>query len=228
MSYNFGQFRRKQIDSYLIPISYNVAIEQKESSLSPGVIFNEQVINLNNALNSIDEYGKRKSYYLRFKIYKNENSNQTITIKLLNSTQSQTIKKIFLKMGSSADYEIFETILTPNASYNQICFELDRISEDFSQVNEDGTYGRTINIEVENLSNIYNIINFLNTSIEEKGKLKQIGIQGPVGMLMCINGEEIRIGRTGVYEINYGISINSIGFVVEPNDKKNFLMDYQY
>ena len=47
-------------------------------------------------------------------------------------------------------------------------------------------------------------------------------------MLMCINGEEIRIGRTGIYEINYGISINTIGFIVEPNDGKNFILDYQY
>ena len=45
---------------------------------------------------------------------------------------------------------------------------------------------------------------------------------------MCINGESIYIGRTGIYEINYGISISSIGFVVEPDDNKNFIMDYQY
>ena len=78
------------------------------------------------------------------------------------------------------------------------------------------------------VTSIFNVISFLNSSIENKGKLKQIGVQGPAGLLMCINGESIYIGRTGIYEINYGISISSIGFVVEPDDNKNFIMDYQY
>ena len=32
-------------------------------------------------------------------------------------------------------------------------------------------------------------------------------------MLMCINKEQIRIGKSGIYEINNGIKINFIGFV---------------
>lgn len=229
MSY-FGQFRRKQVDSYLTSLTYNLITAQVESNLSTGVFFNEKIAELD--LNSIDENGKQKGYYMKFKIYKQETSNQIITIKLINTDKNidnvQKIKTLSLNAGLATEYMTFEMIIAPNSNYNQICFELTRTSEDFSQVNEDGTYGRTINIEIDNLSSIYNIINYLNPSIEGKGKLKQIGVQGPSGMLMCINGEEIRIGRTGIYEINYGIAINSIGFVVEPNDGKNFLMDYQY
>lgn len=228
MSYNFGQFRRKQIDSYLTPVNFNVTLEQKESSLSQGVIFNETMINLDSPLNFIDENGKQKCYYLKFKIYKKTNSNQVITLKLINETTTQKIKTISLGAGLSTDYITFEAIIAPKTSYSQIQFELDRTLEDFNQINEDGTYGRIVGVEVETLSSVYNVINFLNPSIESKGKLKQIGVQGPSGMLMCINGEEIRIGRTGIYEINYGIFIHSIGFIVEPNDGKNFILDYQY
>lgn len=229
MSYNFGQFRRKQIDSYLIPLNYNLEDIQIESNLSAGVFFNEKVIKVD--LNSIDEGGKQKGYYIKFKIYRQETSNQVIEIKLVNTEKEkdniQKIKTVSVEAGVPTDYIFFEAIITPNSNYNQICFELIRTSDDFNR-NEDGTYGRVLEMEVEGLSSIYNIINYLNPSIDNKGKLKQIGVQGPIGMLMYINGEEIRIGRTGIYEINYGIAINTIGFIIEPNDEKNFLMDYQY
>ena len=45
---------------------------------------------------------------------------------------------------------------------------------------------------------------------------------------MCINGEEIRVGRSGLYEILNGYKVTFIGFIVEPNDNKHFMLDYQY
>ena len=45
-------------------------------------------------------------------------------------------------------------------------------------------------------------------------------------MLMCINREQIRIGKNGIYEINNGVEIKSIGFV--PADNDYFIMDYEY
>ena len=46
-------------------------------------------------------------------------------------------------------------------------------------------------------------------------------------MLMCINGEQIRNNRSGIYEINNDkIKIKSIGFVPKGNDY--FIMDYEY
>ena len=83
-------------------------------------------------------------------------------------------------------------------------------------------------IEVDNLSLIYNIMDYLRTSIDNKGRLKQIGVQGPTGLLMNINGESIRIGRTGIYEINNGVTITSIGFIIEDGNTDNFILDYQY
>jgi hypothetical protein len=52
-------------------------------------------------------------------------------------------------------------------------------------------------------------------------------------MLMCINGEDIRIGPNGIYEINNGYKITFIGFVVQqsdqtPDKRDYFILDYQY
>jgi len=233
MSYNFGQFRRGQIKSYLTTIPYELSTIEVESPLSKGVVFTNPVMNFseNNLLSSIDDSGKQKGYYLKFKIYKQEKE-QLITLKLIDTQKTtentQIIKDFKIEAGLLTDSLTFEIIIAPNSNYNQICFELNRTMEDYNTTNTTGTSGRLIQFEIEKIAHIYNIINYLNPSINNLGKLKQIGVQGPTGLLMCINGEEIRIGRTGIYEINYGISINSIGFIIEENDNKNFLLDYQY
>ena len=120
----------------------------------------------------------------------------------------QKIEDIEISAGNSGDYDIFEMILSPNDnhSYNQIYFQLNRELIDYNTLKPDGTYGREINISIDRLDEVYNVINYLNTSIDNKNALKQIGIQGPPGLLMNINGEAIRIGRSGLYEINNGIN----------------------
>ena len=55
-------------------------------------------------------------------------------------------------------------------------------------------------------------------------------------MLMCINGEQIRIGPSGIYEIKNGYIVNFIGVVVKNStnsstgelEQDNFIIDYQY
>ena len=83
-----------------------------------------------------------------------------------------------------------------------------------------------MDIEIEKLQEINNLITALNVS--STGKLKQIGVQSAPGFLMSIDGEAVRVGRSGIYEINNGISVSFIGFIVEPDDNKYFILDYQY
>ena len=48
---------------------------------------------------------------------------------------------------------------------------------------------------------------------------------------MCINGEQIRIGKSGIYELNNGIMISFIGFIPkqsESNKLDYFIMDFEY
>ena len=59
--------------------------------------------------------------------------------------------------------------------------------------------------EIQNLKNINEIDNFL---------YRKIGVQSRPGLRMLINSEEIRVGRTGVYELkNSDIKIESIGMI---------------
>ena len=230
--YKFGQFRKSQLSSYLIPLEYTLNDLAVQSSLSRGVTFIDKGIDLDNALQALDSGGKQKSYYIRFKIYK-QTTKQFITVRLVNTEKTsdnvQTIENLEINAGNADDYSIFELILSPNDNhtYNQIYFELNRELIDYNTLNADGTYGRKIMLAIDNLSEIYNVIDFLQTSIENKRVLKQIGVQGPPGLLMSINGEAIRIGRSGLYEINNGINTSFIGFVIE-DDEKYFILDYQY
>lgn len=234
MSYKFGQFRKSQYSNYLLPLDYTLNNLRVESSLSTGVVFIDKGIDLegNNILQALASDGKQRSYYIRFKIYKLDTA-QKITVRLVNTEKTidnvQKVEDIEIPAGNPGDYDIFELMLSPNDNhtYNQIYFQLNRELIDYNTLKPDGTYGREMNISIDRLDEVYNVINYLNTSIENKGTLKQIGVQGPPGLLMNINGEPIRIGRSGLYEINNGINTTFIGFIIEA-DEKYFILDYQY
>ncbi len=97
-------------------------------------------------------------------------------------------------------------------------------------------------IEIEACAKINNLCgnSYVNNGIKINvpETLTKIGIQGPPGLLMCINGEAIRIGPSGIYEINNGYKVTFLGFIVrESRQRKDrdgvpdydyFIMDYQY
>ena len=233
--YKFGQLRRTQIESYLTPLTYTFKDIETKSALSQGITFIDKAIVLtgDNILQSIDKTGTViKSYYMQIKVFKEEESEQLLTIKLVNTDKTkdneQTLETITIEQGKKNDFAIFEIVIPPNQSYNQIQFVLNRVLIDYNNENEDGTYGRKVNMEILKLKEIYNVIDFLNPAIENTGRLKQIGVQSAPGLLMSIDGEAVRVGRSGIYEINNGISVSFIGFIVEPDDNKYFILDYQY
>lgn len=231
MSFQFGQFRRSQLDSFLTPLKYKIEQAKIKSTISTAVTFVDNVISLTDALKPTEQDGIRaKNYYIRFRIYKKANP-QTIIIKLINTNKQtdniQNLRTIIVDAGRETEYNTYEIVIPPNNNYNQIKFELQRELEDYNKKNSDGTYGRICKIEVMRLDEIYNVIDYL-TTIINKSALLQIGVQSAPGLLMCINGEEIRVGRSGLYEILNGYKVTFIGFIVEPNDNKHFMLDYQY
>lgn len=231
MSFQFGQFRRSQLDSFLTPLKYKIEQTKIKSTISTAVTFVDNVISLTDALKPTEQDGIRaKNYYIRFRIYKKANP-QTFIIKLINTNKQtdniQNLRTIIVDAGRETEYNTYEIVIPPNNNYNQIKFELQRELEDYNKKNSDGTYGRICKIEVMRLDEIYNVIDYL-TTIINKSALLQIGVQSAPGLLMCINGEEIRVGRSGIYEILNGYKVTFIGFIVEPNDNKHFMLDYQY
>ena len=83
-------------------------------------------------------------------------------------------------------------------------------------------------VEVYTVGEIYNVLTTIGQRV-----LNKIGVQGPPGLLMCINGEDIRVGPSGIYEINNGYQVTFIGFVIQESDqtldrRDYFILDYQY
>ena len=183
---------------------------------------------------------KDHNYYFHGKI-KRLSSDQTFDIKLMNKPKEQTaeeIKKQYIKtvtITANAQAQVngiavvnddnninewvdIEFIFTPVADdLDTILFELVRTNEDYLIKNDDGTYGRKPILIYQELSEINNLIS--------DKIFKKIGVQSHPGLIMCINGEMIRIGRTGIYELKNGI-VNIFKFSVINSAKENNEIDY--
>ena len=230
MSYQIGQLRREQIDSYTTKLNYRLGLLRNENSI---IDFYDQCM----FLTGTNVVSALFSYYLKFTVRQLPDSPQEFTIKLQNDEVAidnvQTVRKFTVKQG--VETSTFELIFNPNSNYNQIVFELKRLASDFSLYNDDGTNGRIMDITISNFEKVNNVISdFLAQKYSGLSKLKKIGIQGPPGLLFCIDGEEIHVGRNGIYELyNDNINISYLGFVIKDalytqNGQDYFIMDFKY
>ena len=228
MSFNFGQFRSSQISSYSTPKTMELTIGQS-SNITENISFYNRYGNLlgDNQVNNLN------CYYLKFTVKKRSDSEQRFYLKLQNSNLTEDNQQLIEEFkvaakSSGSDTETFEIIIAPNATYNRFVWELQRTILDYRMVNADGTYGRIMDITVDAYTQLIDIISQkLKSDYSNMEHLTKIGIQGPPSLLMCINREQIRIGRNGIYEINNGININSISFVPK-NSTDYFIMDFEY
>lgn len=160
------------------------------------------------------------------------NSVQNFSLQLQNSNDSQTIEDYTVPAGTGST--TFDIVFTPNATYNLIVFVLARTTEDYNVI-ENSQYGRIMDITV-NENNIYLMTNIIDTLASTYGltELIRIGVQGPTGLMMSINGEQIKVGKTGIYELNdVNIKITYLGFVLKENvlnvdGYDNFILDFEY
>lgn len=226
MPYQIGQYRRQQ------------QIDQYSEDLGTVVIENQERTNqtFGTTLSFIDKIAtnitvnNQNCYYLHFTV-KRMSTKQNFYLKLINTSATgaiteQLIDTYEVPKGSSSSVVHFETIISPNATYNGILWELQRNNDDLSGIK------RVMNVTVNNFTQLKNILSTLNIQ-----RLTKVGIQGPPSLLMCINREPIRIGRNGIYELNNGIDITSISFVPKFVPKNNssgsnvldyFIMDFEY
>lgn len=160
------------------------------------------------------------------------NSVQNFSLQLQNSTDSQTIEDYTVPAGTGST--TFDIVFTPNSTYNLIVFVLARTTEDYNII-ENSQYGRIMDITV-NENNIYLMTNIIDTLASTYGltELIRIGVQGPTGLMMSINGEQIKVGKTGIYELNdVNIKITYLGFALKENvlnvdGYDNFILDFEY
>ena len=120
----------------------------------------------------------------------------------------------------------FDIIFTPrssNQNYNAILIQMIRINYD-ADIFSDGVYGRKIDIEDFNF-NLYKLVNLLDDN-NVPSKLNSIGVYSHPNLSMAINGEEIKIGQSGYYELN-DFDITSLSIYAN-GIEDNFTLDYQY
>ena len=133
------------------------------------------------------------------------------------------------KENQGLNYVNFDMIFRPLEQFDTILIEMVRSAEDYNiqrSVGDAIEYGRVINAAnlKYKLGELNNLVQYMNNG----GSLSRIGVWSHSGLLMAINGEEIRVGRSGLYEIDV-IDIDSIGIVADDNDyTNNFTIDYQY
>lgn len=166
----------------------------------------------------LGSYQANKKYYMCCEI-SSLSTDQVIFVKLINNTNSskmQYIKTITIAKNSGT--HIIDFIFSPLERFDTLVFELQRISEDFTQP-------RVVSVKRKELSEINNILGTLINATE----LVKIGVQADSGTKMCINNEEIMIGRSGIYEIKNGIiTIDFFSVVSLGNTIPAFTLDYIY
>lgn len=193
-----------------------------------------------------------KYYYIKIKVERNF-SDQEITLKLENNSQTEDSNSQFIDTfkvpkkeannNDGKDFIFYETIFAPNITYSRIRFILQRNVIDFYTQTNVYTNEPLSNAEINEWSGrkivitecqLYNMKNLLNGKIPNQS-LTKIGIQGPPGLLMCINGEPIRIGPSGIFQIRNGYRVNFLSFVRGVSLQNNgeysldiFIVDYQY
>ena len=235
-----GQIRGNSEGTYFQQISGQKGKFETAISLGSGdLLFRDWVISLNGG----NTFQYEDNYYVKLKIKNQKEQNndgtfineiqRTFTISLGNDTGTeQFLKSITLPVEEEAKVANIELIFTPNITFSKIIIRMDRNAIDFgiSYTENNITYtGRKFTLGENETSDsedfkIYSIINKKPESVKAFNK---IGVQGPPGLLMCINGQEIRVGPSGIYETRNGYKINFIGFIVKDN-RDNFILDYQY
>lgn len=132
---------------------------------------------------------------------------------------------------TTVNYGLFEMVFTPiDSGFTHIYVKLIRTAEDYNiqRVQDDGSveFGRKVDISLVRAT-IYSLNNLVE-NITTTGMLNRIGVWGHPSQMMAVNGEEIRISRSGHYELD-DFPIERLCVVAPPNSYDNFFtIDYTY
>lgn len=190
--------------------------------------FKDKSFLINNSFNF------QNNYYVKLQIKRTLIYDQNFQVILKNddeTTAQQFIKSFFVpKLEENEENNktvVIELVFNPIINFDRLILKLSRITNDYMLANDtNGWMGREIELGdcvCYTINNILKLDIFNNIT-----ELVKIGVQGPSGLLMCINGEEIRIGPSGIYQIKNGYKVTFIGFVLIEGSNDYFLLDYQY
>ena len=176
-----------------------------EEATSDESVFQDSILKFNTG----EQLQAGTYYYFRFKV-RQLSTKQDFAVRLVTTQTSedddtseliQEVETYSVAAGSGAN--IFELILAPDNPVDKIRFYLTRILDDYQTA-------RVMQIEILDLAIVNNIIP-VSSSTQKTLSLSKIGFQSAPGTLLCVNGEQIRVGRSGTYEINHGINVTFFG-----------------
>lgn len=222
-TYNIGQYRYSKGTEYLS------SIINKKYELSD----NEYDINTQTGIKDLKityPFKGLQTYHLTcsFNVF-GANIPQEFTIKLKteDNKREQIIKTYIFEPNSYSESNSIELAFTPKTDFSKIVFELKRSTEyDFM----DGSPREMTFYSKDNVK-LSEIVNILKVSLNLDSIFK-LGVQGPTDLVVCVNGEPIRLGQSGIFEIyKEDFIIYSVGFVIDTEDllrDVSFIMDYCY
>jgi hypothetical protein len=194
MAYRLGQYNKNNPaeNSRFMTLKTDGQVRRQQAKSDEGItltgkIFTNECIQTSLVSNT--------NYYFHGKI-KRMSSPQEFYIKLITYKGESTaldgaeqyIKTISIGGGDVHDWVDVEFIFSPlTNNFDAILFELVRTVEDYR---EEPRYPIIIYEELSVINNLITGYHFI------KG-----GLQSRPGLMMCVNGEEIRISRTGLYEV---------------------------
>ena len=251
-----GQIRKNTSTTYLTDLTFTPTIVRNAGYEGSDDVFEDFAIELNGS-----NFLANTVYYVRVKIkrYPEETDegekaygdpsyvNFSLNLYQKNGGESgqhsqekiQTIgKQIMAPFFSSRvneEWVEYTWTFTPNDDYKYLCFKVNRIGYDYIHSDDprvpfiyegEGSPNNTMDFtENGDVCSVNNIL--------PNQKMIKIGIQSRPGTLFVVNREPIVLGRSGIYEINNGTNITSVG-VIAPNGGsditqiQDFLLDYGY
>lgn len=142
---------------------------------------------------------------------------------------SQAVVTTSWRASNSEDaYGIFDITFRPlTNTFDRVCAEIVREAIDEQVSFSDTGKGRQLGVVESDCS--LAVVNDLVPKLKVDGgmsSITKIGVWGRPGLLMCINGEPIRVGNSGFYEQD-SVKVEALGVVVKDGDwSNNFTIDY--
>lgn len=252
-----GQIRKNASGTYLSPLSkYSSSVYI--SWYDNGKVFEDYALHLGTEANP-QPFRAKTTYYLRFSATRQDSNLQPAyggeisnfdfslvlyqergTIREASHTgeKTQTIEKSLnlgpYQEGVNSRTKEFTIVFTPNEDYNFLCFKLGRIGYDYiiearNPFIYEGPGDPDNTLDFDDNGDVCVVNSILDVGVAAVDK---IGIQSRPGALFCVNREPIRLGRSGVYEINNGTQISFVGVMAPNGDDttkiQDFILDYAY
>lgn len=160
------------------------------------------------------------------------NENNEKYLKRTNKVNDIIMPESWKESGGDAISTYVVAFRPVESGFTKLLLKMTRIVEDYNieRINDDGNieYGRKLDKSKMTGCKLYQVYDLIsNGNIPCNGKpLTKIGVWSHPELMMIINGEEIKVGPSGYYELD-AISITSLG-VVALSNKDMFSIDFQY